>query len=280
MRRSGRQQSIRRFTADSAAVNGSPIENPIENPILPSDSAAAQAELRPSGQLPLERLTFWGGVKDCIPTLLGYLSIGFAAGVVGVAEGLSVLEIGLMSVFLYAGSAQFIVAGMMSAGSSILSIIVTVFFVNLRHLLLSAALAPMFRQYSAKKNFILGAQLTDETFGVAINRLTPNTTHRDQWMLGMNITAQINWVFATLVGAWFGTWIPNPQQFGLGFALPAMFAGLVVQSLIHRKKFRTDLIVAGSTIVYFVLAFLWLPGHIAVIAAAVAAAITGMVVER
>ena len=57
-----------------------------------------------------------------------------------------------------------------------------------------------------------------------------------------------------------GTWIPNPQQFGLGFALPAMFAGLVVQSLIHRKKFRTDLIVAGSTIVYFVLAFLWLPG--------------------
>ena len=56
-------------------------------------------------------------MKDCIPTLLGYLSIGFAAGVVGAAEGLSVLEIGLMSVFLYAGSAQFIVAGMMSAGS-------------------------------------------------------------------------------------------------------------------------------------------------------------------
>lgn len=229
---------------------------------------------------PGEQLTFWGGVRDCVPTLLGYLSIGFAAGVVGATEGFSVLEIGLMSIFLYAGSAQFIVAAMAGAGSTILSIVVTVFFVNLRHLLLSAAVAPFFQQYSARKNFLLGAQLTDETFGVAINRLSMNASNRDRWMLGMNMTAQLNWVIATLVGAWFGAWIPNPEQFGLQFALPAMFAGLVVQQIVQRGKLRTDLIVAGCAVVYFALAFLWLPSHMAVIAAAVAAACTGMVVER
>jgi len=227
-----------------------------------------------------ENLTFWGGVRDCIPTLLGYWSIGFAAGVVGETEGLSVLEIGLMSVFLYTGTAQFIVAAMLGSGSTIASIIVTVFFVNLRHLLLSAAVAPYFRQYTAKKNILLGAQLTDETFGVAISRLSLQAEGRDKWMLGLNVTAQVNWVVATLVGAWCGIWLPNPEQFGLQFALPAMFAGLVVQALMQRKQLRTDLVVAGCTIIYFALAFLWLPSHVAVILAAIAAAITGMVVER
>mgnify|MGYP001235034329 CR=1 FL=1 len=117
-----------------------------------------------------EAWTFWGGVKDCDPTLLGYLSIGIAAGVVGATEGLSMLQIGLLSVFLYAGSAQFIVASMIGAGSSAIAIIGTIFFVNLRHLLLSAAISPLFRQYSWKKNLLLGAQLTDETFAVACKR--------------------------------------------------------------------------------------------------------------
>lgn len=232
------------------------------------------------GERAEEKLTFLGGVRDCIPTLLGYWSIGFAAGVVGVTEGLSVLEVGLMSVFLYTGTAQFIVAAMLSSGSTIASIIATVFVVNLRHLLLSAAVAPYFRGFPARKNFLLGAQLTDETFGVAINRLSLQAQGRDRWMLGLNVTAQVNWVFATLVGAWFGMWLPNPEQFGLKFALPAMFAGLVVQSLMQRKQLRTDLIVAGCAIVWFTLAFLWLPSHVAVIIAAIAAALTGMAVER
>lgn len=252
------------------------------NENLRDPSLRAQQSIAPAGHAPEaeEVLTFWGGVKDCVPTLLGYLSIGFAAGVVGVTEGLSILEVGLLSVFLYAGSAQFITAAMMGAGSAPLAIIGTIFFVNLRHLLLSAALSPYFRQYSWKKNLLLGAQLTDETFGVAINRLSLQTSHRDRWMLGLNMTAQINWVVATLVGAWFGTWLPDPQAFGLHFALPAMFAGLVVEQLRQRKQWRRDLLAAGSAVIYFVVAFILLPSHIAVIIAAIAAALTGMAVDR
>src|SRR5690606_22248911 len=59
---------------------------------------------------------FVQGVKDCLPTVLGYLSIGFAAGVVERTAGFSLLEIALLSLLLYAGSAQFITAGMMMAG--------------------------------------------------------------------------------------------------------------------------------------------------------------------
>lgn len=95
--------------------------------------------------------TYLQGFKDCIPTLLGYLSIGFAAGVVERTAGFTLLEIALISLLLYAGSGQFIAAGMIAAASPILSIIVTIFFVNARHLLLSAALAPYFKGLSSGK---------------------------------------------------------------------------------------------------------------------------------
>src|SRR3954452_9793422 len=126
-------------------------------------------ELNPHSFLNEEE-SFWKGVKDCVPTLLGYLSIGFAAGVVEKTAGLSIAEIALMSILLYAGSGQFIAAGMIAASNPISAIIFTVFFINLRHLLLSAAIAPYFQHLSPWKNLSVGSLLTDETFGVAINQ--------------------------------------------------------------------------------------------------------------
>ena len=120
---------------------------------------------------PNEDEGFWKGIKDCVPTMLGYLSIGFAAGVVEKTAGLSIAEIALMSLLLYAGSGQFIAAGMIAASNPISAIIFTVFFINLRHLLLSAAVSPYFRHLPPWKNMVVGSLLTDETFGVAINHL-------------------------------------------------------------------------------------------------------------
>ena len=68
--------------------------------------------------------TFLQGVKDCIPTLLGYISIGVAFGVVGIASGISVLEVFLLSVLVYAGSAQFIFCGLYLAGAPVTAVIV------------------------------------------------------------------------------------------------------------------------------------------------------------
>jgi 4-azaleucine resistance transporter AzlC len=227
-----------------------------------------------------ETLTFRQGVVDCVPTLLGYLSIGFAAGVIEATAGMSMLEIGLLSLLLYAGSAQFITAGMMMAGAPAASIVATVFIVNLRHLLMSAAIAPKFKAYSPLKNFLIGAQLTDETFGVAAGRLNGGERGADRWMFGLNVTAQANWIIANLLGALLGGWIADPERFGLHYALPAMFIGLAAMIVMQRKQYKRDLLVIGCAVGGFALAFIWLPGHLAVMAAAVLAAIAGAVTER
>lgn len=107
---------------------------------------------------------------------------------------------------------------------------------NLRHLLLSAAVSPYFRHLTPLKNMWIGSLLTDESFGVAMTRAIGRERLSERWMHGLNITAYLNWFVANMAGAYFGRWITNPERLGLDYALPAMFIGLVVLQLVHRKN--------------------------------------------
>jgi len=228
----------------------------------------------------IQKDSFIQGVKDCVPTLLGYLSIGFAAGVVGKTSGMSVSEIALMSALLYAGSGQFITAGMIAASSPISAIIFTIFFINLRHLLLSAAIAPHFKGISSWKNLVIGSQLTDESFGVAMNHVSSGKNIGYRWMLGLNMTAYLNWLLATIAGGLLGKWIPHPEVYGLDFALPAMFIGLLVLQLHSSKKLWVPMIVALSSVLIVIGASYIFTGSMGVIIAAILSSTIGAVIQK
>lgn len=203
-------------------------------------------------------LSFWGGFKACLPTILGYLSIGFAAGIVEKTSGLSPIEILLLSTLVYAGSAQFITAGLVASGTTVTAIIATIFLVNLRHLLLSAAIAPKFRKFSTLQNLLVGSLLTDETFGVASSLLSTRELPNSRWMHGLNLAAYLNWIVANEIGAFVGQRVPHSATLGLNFALPSMFAGLLILQLGHRgsdgtqKNFQLGLTVAILTALFVI----------------------------
>lgn len=226
--------------------------------------------------------TFLQGIKDCLPTLLGYISIGLACGIVGVASNLSVLEVGLLSIFVYAGAAQFIFCALLVAGSPASAIILTTFIVNVRHLLLCMTLAPQFSKYSMIKNIGIGALVTDETFGVASNKMIKGEALSDKWMNGLNITAYLSWIASCVIGALFGGLITDPKVFGLDFALTAMFLALLVLQLQAIKKPKLKFYL--SLILYMVIAMLLLsifvPSHIAVILSTVIVATIGVVMDK
>jgi 4-azaleucine resistance transporter AzlC len=206
--------------------------------------------------------------------VFGYLGIGFAAGVVERAAGMSYAEILLISTVLYAGSAQFVVTSMVSLASPASAIVLTVFFLNLRHLLLSAALAPALRGVPAWKSALLGLQLTDETFVVASakSRIAP------AWMAGLNLSAWTTWAFANLAGAMLSSAAPDTRA--LAFALPCMFAGLLVLQLKAHASLRTALVVALFSAAVGVLAQLAAPGPWAVVGATLLGASLGLALER
>lgn len=205
-----------------------------------------------------------------------------AAGVIGVSSGLSPLEVLLFALIMYAGSAQFITCGLLVTGAPFSVIILTVFIVNLRHLLLSLTIAPYCTQYTFRQHIGVGALLTDETFGVAslkINRGIPFTV---QWFNGLNLCAYVAWAFFCLLGALCGSLIPQPERFGLDFALTAMFVALLVlqiQSIPH-KKIRHSLFIVFCVIGSMYGFSLFMPSHLAVIFSTIVVATIGVITEK
>lgn len=226
--------------------------------------------------------SFIQGIKDCIPTLLGYISIGLAFGVVGSASGLSVLEIALLTILIYAGSAQFIFCALLLTNSPASAIIVTIFVVNLRHLLMSLTIAPHFTRYSMLRNVGFGTLLTDETFGVAVTKQMQTGKLYGKWMDGLNITAYLFWILSCVAGAFLGQWVANPEKWGLDFALIAMFVALLVLQLssVGKNKIMHYLMLIGYMIVIMYGLSYLVPSHVAVLLATVIVATIGVVTDK
>ncbi|RKS87222.1 4-azaleucine resistance transporter AzlC [Orbus hercynius] len=227
-------------------------------------------------------LTFKNGVVDCIPTLLGYIGIGIAAGVIGKAANLSILEVTLLAVIVYAGAAQFIIAGLMVISTPISAIIFTVFLINSRHFLMSMATAPYFKQYPFWNNIGIGSLLTDETFAVTMTSIAKKVSVTAPWMHGLNLTAYIAWIFACFIGAVIGNWLPDPRQFGLDYALVAMFIGLLYLQLINDKsKTKKQMIYVMLTVaIVLILLTKWVSAELAILVSTLLGCLFGVLLEK
>ncbi|BCR03775.1 branched-chain amino acid ABC transporter permease [Desulfuromonas versatilis] len=214
------------------------------------------------------------GLCAAWPICLGYFPIGLALGVLGQKAGLGPLQIGLMSVLVFAGSAQFIAVAMIAAGSSFGAIVTTTFVVNFRHFLMSSAMAVYLARVHRGFLSLFAYGITDESFAVNMTRFRQGDW--DRWRaLVVNHAANLTWVFATVTGALVGAFIP-PGAFGIDYALVAMFLCLLVFQLQGRIYILTALI-AG---VFSVTWYLWVPGDSYVVVASVAAATVGYLLRR
>ncbi|GCF93613.1 transporter [Enterococcus florum] len=199
---------------------------------------------------------FIQGVKACIPTIMGYLGIGMAMGIVGKAVGLTIFQVFLMSVLVYAGSAQFIICSLLALQAPLASIVFTVFLVNLRHFLMSLSVASYFKQDSLLNGIGIGTLLTDESYGVLMATLAKKESVSSAWTHGLNLTAYLTWIFSTVLGALLGNFIPDPNTFGLDFALTAMFLGLFlfqVQLPLKAQQKKTILLLLSTAASLYVL---------------------------
>ncbi|MEW4354669.1 AzlC family ABC transporter permease [Streptococcus pneumoniae] len=176
------------------------------------------------------------GIQAGMPTALGYIGIGLACGVIA-APYLTPIEMLLMSILVYAGSAQFVMIAMMALNSSVTDIALTVFLINIRFFLLSLHTSTFFRKDSFLKNLAIGTLLTDESYGVLLGAQLHGEETNATWMMGNNLISYLSWACATVLGTVLGNLLPNPELFGLDFALVGMFIGIFTsQFLVMMKK--------------------------------------------
>lgn len=210
------------------------------------------------------------GAYHAWPICLGYFPIGIAFGVIARKAGLTVAEIGLMSCIVFAGSSQFIAVSMLGSGAGMLPIILTTLTVNLRHLLMSSALAVHLKLTDRRWIALFGYGVTDESFALNLARFRSGDWTWRQALV-VNHTANIAWIVSTMAGGYAGGFVPE-RAFGIDYALVAMLISLLVFQL----RSRIYVVVAVISGVLAVLLGLVLPGNVHILAAPVLAASAGL----
>jgi 4-azaleucine resistance transporter AzlC len=213
-------------------------------------------------------------MQAAIPIVFGYLPVGLAFGVLARKTGLSPLEAGLMSLLVYAGSSQFIAVEMISKGSMWLPIILTTFFVNLRHFLMSSTIFHLMDRQPFRILLPLSAQLTDESFAVATSNREA-VENRPRYLFGLQTTSQGSWIAGSVAGAFFGGLI-DPEGYGLPFAFPGLFICLLILQIRSRLHVALMLVAGVLSLLFKEL----LPGNWTIVATALITSGVGVLVQR
>lgn len=198
------------------------------------------------------------GVKDTLPTVLGYVGIGTAFGIIAHTNGFSPLETFIMSLLVYTASGEFALVSILPAGSSLFSIFAATNLMSARMLLMTMTLAPKFKDEKLIKNLWLGSLVTDETFALAITKLNYTKGELNyEWLNAANLLAYAAWCLSSLFGALIGSVITD-------------------QSV----KIELQLVMIGVTMVLTYLGLIFLPASVATIVVTVVGCLVGMVIKH
>ncbi len=173
-------------------------------------------------------------IKSTFPVFVGYTSLGIAMGIYGVGVGVSPWWILLMSVVVYGGAAQFLLAGLIAAGAGVLEIFVAIFLLNVRHIFYTLTLLESFKKLRFRYYSIFA--LTDETFALLKARDYPD----DKLDLAFNLTCglnQIYWVLGTSLGGFLSAHLGLTLK-GVEFSLTALFIVLFYELFRQNRDFR------------------------------------------
>lgn len=186
-------------------------------------------------------------LQDSLGIMVSAGGFGLVYGLSARAAGFSPVEAGAMSVLVFAGASQFVAVGYVLGGFSWVAIVVLTAFLNARHFLYGAALAPYLADTPRPQRAAMAQLLTDEAFALSIAhfRRIGRADIRGYW-IGAIVSTWIPWNVATLVGVTIGGSIPDPTAFGLDVIFPAAMGGLAVGLVTGRRELVAAL--AGAVI--------------------------------
>lgn len=173
---------------------------------------------------------FYAGARACIPVVISVAAYGVVWGVLARGTGLSLFEVILMSGLVFAGSAQFVALDLWTATPASLPIgplILAALIVNLRYLLLTATLRPLFRQDQQVKGALMMGIVSDETWAMTVGEMAKGRGSIG-FLLGGGVFAYACWMATTVIGHTLGSAIDDPRTYGLDFAFTATFLALLL----------------------------------------------------
>lgn len=196
---------------------------------------------------------FKEGAKAATPIILGYIPVGIAYGMMAKATGLTFFKALSFSLFVYTGAGQMAAVTMLAQNAAYVTIVFTVFILNLRHIIMSTCITCIMEKMektSLPIRLLLSFGITDEVFAMSmtdkkINKLTP------AFFAGLSLFSYLSWNVGSALGILFSSILPSIVSKSLGVSLYAMFIGLLVPNT--KKSIRLLCVVIMTMVVNWVL---------------------------
>ena len=186
--------------------------------------------------------SFKKGLRDGVPIGLGYLSVSFSFGILGIKYGLSIWETVLISMTNLTSAGQFAGLEIIAACGTYMEMLLAQLVINLRYSLMSISLSQKVDEnFTTAKRLVLGHGITDEIFGGAISN---EGEIGYKYFTGLIIAPYLGWSLGTLLGAICGDILPDNVCSALGIALYGMFVAIVVPPMKKSRSIQLVVIIA------------------------------------
>ena len=179
--------------------------------------------------------------RDSMPVMAGYRGLGRGVGVLMYARGFGFGWSVGMSLFIYAGSMQYVGVDLLSTGAGLLTAALTTLLVNARHLFYGISMLDRYRNAGKEKPYLIFA-LTDETYSLVVSGEGKDL----KYCLRLSLLDQCYWVTGTALGALAGAVIPFDTT-GIDFSLTALFITVFTEQWLSRKDHRPALTGLGAS---------------------------------
>ena len=161
---------------------------------------------------------FVEGAKAATPIILGYIPVGIAYGMMAKATGLTFFKALSFSLFVYTGAGQMAAVTMLAQNTAYITIVFTMFILNLRHIIMSICIIEKMEKTSLPIRLLLSFGITDEVFAMGmtdkkINKLTP------AFFAGLSLFSYLSWNVGSALGILFSSVLPSIVSKSLGVSL-------------------------------------------------------------
>lgn len=197
---------------------------------------------------------FQYSLRHSLPILISFIPVGIAYGILMQTSGLNWIWTGACSLFIFAGSLQFLAVSFFAGGISLLTVTVMALLLNSRHIFYGIPFIEQWKRYGPWKLFLIYA-LPDEAFSLHCSNTFDdgNEEHRKWTFIFDAMLILIYWVSLSVIGAAVGTLIPFDTA-GIDFALTALFIVILMEQLKAEKGSKLPaLIAAVSSVVCLLL---------------------------
>lgn len=201
------------------------------------------------------RKAFRYALKKSIPILISFIPVGIAYGILMRTSGLNWVWTGACSLFIFAGSLQFLAVSFFAGGVSLVTVTVMALLLNSRHIFYGIPFIEQWKKYGPWKLFLIYA-FPDEAFSLhCANTFDDGSEEDKKWSYVFEaLLILVYWVGLSVLGALIGSLI-RFNTAGIDFALTALFIVILIEQLKAAEGSRLPAIIAAVSSVVCLLIF-------------------------